>query len=151
ALRDEPVGPVAGTILASPSQHGSHAVAAALVTRAVVSWDSGQIGDALELLRDAARQHGTGISADARHAQPLLPLAAALIDLRQFSEAEDILHAADTPALRDIPADAALPLLRGRIHLAAGRLADATAEVQAAVAIGRALGAHAYAAAAHSV
>ena len=87
-LRDELAGPVADTILAAPGQHDSHAAVAALVTRAVISWDSGQISDGLELLRDAAR-HGTGISADARHVQPLLALAAALVDLRQLGEAED--------------------------------------------------------------
>jgi hypothetical protein len=46
-----------------------------LLARAVISWDSGQISDELEPLRDAAR-HGTGISADARRVQPLLALAA---------------------------------------------------------------------------
>ena len=118
-LRDELTGPVADAILAAPGQHDSPATVAALVTRAVISWDSGQIGNGLELLRDAAR-HGTGISADARHAQPLLALAAALIDLHQPGEAEDILRAADTPALQDIPAQTALSILRARSHLAAG-------------------------------
>src|SRR5215470_5485868 len=149
-LRHEPAGPVADTILAAPGQHDSHATAAARLTRAVISWDSGQISDSLGLLRDAAR-HGTEISADARHVQPLLALAAALIDLRQLSEAEDILRAADNPALHHIPAHAALSLLRARIHLAAGRLGDAAADGQAALTIARALRAHGYAAAAHSV
>jgi DNA-binding CsgD family transcriptional regulator len=149
-LRDELAGPVAATILAAPGQHDSHATAAARLTRAVTTWDGGQISDGLELLRDAAR-HGTGISADARHVQPLLALAAALIDLRQHGEAEDILRAAENPALRNIPAGAVLSLLRGRIHLAAGRLADAAAEGQAALAVAQGLGAHGYAAAAHSV
>ena len=149
-LRDELAGPVADAILAAPGQHDSHAAAAARLARAVISWDSGQISDGLELLRDAAR-HGTGISPDARHVQPLLALAAALVDLRQLGEAEDILRAADHPALQDIPAQAALSLLRARIHLAAGRLAEAAADGRAALAIARALGAHGYAATAHSV
>ncbi len=149
-LRDELAGPAAGTILAAPGQHDSHAAAAARLTRAVIDWDSGQISDGLELLRDAAR-HGAGISADARHVQPLLALAAALVDLRQLGEAEDILRAADQSALRNIPADAALSLLRGRIHLAAGRLADAAADGRAALAIARVLDAHGYATAAHCV
>ena len=149
-LRDDLAGPAADTILAAPGQHDSHAAAAARLTRAVISWDSGQISDALELLRDAAR-HGTGISADARHVQPLLALAAALVDLRQLGEAEDILRAADHPALQDIPAQAALSILRARIHLAAGAMTDAAADARAALAIARALGAHGYAATAHSV
>jgi len=149
-LRDEHAGPVADPILAGVGQHDSQAAAAACLTRAVISWDSGQVSDGLELLRDAAR-HGTGISPDARHVQPLLALAAALVDLRQLGEAEDILRAADHPALRNMPAAAALFLLRGRIHLAAGRLPDAAAAGLAAVEAAEALGAHGYAATAHSV
>jgi DNA-binding CsgD family transcriptional regulator len=149
-LRDELAGPVADTILAAPGQHDSHAAAAARLTRAVISWDSGQISDGLEMLRDAAR-HGTGTSADARQVQPLLALAAALVDLRKLGEAEDILRAADNPALQYIPAAAALSLLRGRLHLAAGRLADAAAAGQAALTTAEAIAAHGYAATAHSV
>ena len=148
-LRDELAGSVADTVLAAPDQHDSHAVAAARLARAAISWDSGQISGSLELLRDAAR-HGTGISADARHVQPLLALAAALVDVRQLGEAEDILRAADHPALETMPAQAALFLLRARIHLASGRLTDAAADAQAALGAARDLGAHGYAAAAHS-
>ena len=149
-LRDDLAGPAADTILAAPGQHDMHTVMAAMVTRAIISWDNGQISDGLELLRDAARQ-GTGISADARQVQPLLALAAALVDLRQLGEAEDILRAADHPALENIPARAARSLLRARIHLAGGRLADAAADAEAALAIARDLGAHGYTAAAHNV
>ncbi len=149
-LRDELAAPVADTILAAPGQHDSAAAAAALLARAVISWDSGQICDGLELLRDAAR-HGTGITADARQVQPLLTLAAALVDLRQLGEAEDILRAADHPALENIPAQAARSLLRARIQLAAGSLEDAAAYAQAALAVARTLGADGYAATAHSV
>jgi tetratricopeptide (TPR) repeat protein len=102
------------------------------------------------LLRDAAR-HGTGITGDARHVQPLLTLAAALVDLRQLGEAEHILPAADHPALENIPAQAARSLLRARIELAAGRLEDAAADAQAALAVARTLGADGYAATAHTV
>jgi DNA-binding CsgD family transcriptional regulator/tetratricopeptide (TPR) repeat protein len=150
ALRDEAAGPVADTILAAPAQHDSDAAMAARLARAVLSWDHGQIGDSLGLLRDAAR-YGTGISPDARQVQPLLALAAALTDLRQLGEAEDILRAADHPVLENIPAEAGLSLLRARIHLAAGRVADAAADARAALDTARALGAHGYAATAHSV
>jgi DNA-binding CsgD family transcriptional regulator len=150
ALRDDSAGPAADAILAGPGRHDSHVATAARVTRAVICWESGQIGDGIELLRDAARD-GTGISADARHVQPLLVLAAALVDLRQLGEAEDVIRAADNPALQNIPARAALSLLRGRIHLAGGRPADAAADAQAALSQAEALGAHAYAATAHSL
>jgi DNA-binding CsgD family transcriptional regulator/tetratricopeptide (TPR) repeat protein len=149
-LRDELGGPVADAIIAAPGQHDSHTVAAALVTRAVMTWDKGQISDGLELLRDAAR-HGGGISPDARDAQPLLALAAALIDLRQLDEAENILQAADNQTLHGIPAQAALSILRARIHLANGRLADAAAASQAALATAEAIGADGYASTTRSV
>jgi DNA-binding CsgD family transcriptional regulator/tetratricopeptide (TPR) repeat protein len=149
-LRDDLAGRVADTVLAAPGQHDSHAAAAARLARAVISLDSGQLGEGLALLRDAAR-YGTRMSPDARHVQPLLALAAVLVDLRQLGEAEDILRGADNPALRDIPAGAALSLLRARIHLAVGRLADAAADGRAALAMARVLGADGYAATAHCV
>ena len=149
-LHDELAGPIADTVLADPSQHDSHAAAAALVARAVISWDNGQVSDGLALLRDAAR-HGAGTSPDARDVQPLLALAAALVDLRQLDEAAEILHAADSQALHGIPAQAGLSLLLARTHLAAGRLPDAEAAGLAALATAEALGAHGYVAAARCV
>ena len=150
ALRDERAGPAASAILADPGQHDSHATAAARLTRACIGWDSGQISDGLELLREAVR-HGTGIGPDARQVQPLLALAAALTDLRQLDEADVILRAADHPALHGIPAQAGLFILRARVHLACGRLPDAAAEGRAALAIAEALDAHGYATTAHCV
>lgn len=150
ALRDEQAGRIAGAILAAPDQYDSHAAVAALATRAVVAWEAGQIGEGLELFRDAARR-GTGISVDARHVQPLLALAAALVDLRQLDEAEGILRAADTQALRGIPAQAGLSIVQARIGLARGQLADAAAAGQQALAAAQALGAHGYADTAHGV
>jgi DNA-binding CsgD family transcriptional regulator len=50
-----------------------------------------------------------------------------------------------------MPAQAGLSILRARIHLARGRLPDAVAEGRAALAIAQTLGAHGYAATAHSV
>ena len=148
--RDELAGPAAGAVLADPGQHDRHVVAAALVTRAVISWDNGLLDEGLELLRDAAR-HGTGMSPDARQVQPLLALAAGLIDLRRLEEAEQILPAADSEPLPGIPARAALSILRARLHLAAGRLPAAAAAGQAALDTAEALGAYGYAAAAHCV
>jgi DNA-binding NarL/FixJ family response regulator len=156
ALRDEHAGPAADAslaaeaTLAATAPHDHPGAAAARLTRAVFSWDNGHIGAGLELLRDTAR-HGTGISADARQVQPLLAFAAALVDLRDLAEADTVLTAADHPALYGIPAQAGLSILRARVHLAYGRLSDAADAAQAAVAIAQDLGAHGYAAAAHSV
>ena len=149
-LNDEATGPIASTILADPSQHDGHAVVTALVASAIMSWVSGQISEGLELLRDAAR-HQAGISPDARDVQPLLVLAAALVDLRKLDEGEEVLHAADSQTLCGIPAQAVLSILRARICLATGRLSDAAAAGQAALDTAETLGAHGYASAAHCV
>ena len=142
--------PLADTILADPSQHDSHTIMAALAARALIAWDNGQISESLGLLHDAARR-GTGISPDARHPQPLLALAAALVDLRQLNEADSILHAADHPALHAIPAHAGLSILCARIHLANGCLPAADAAGRAALADAETLGADGYASTAHCV
>ena len=150
APRDGLAGRRADAILADPSQHDGHTIMAALAARAVIAWDNGRISEALALLRDAARS-GAGISPDARHPQPLLALAAALVDLRQLDEADSILRAADHPALHGIPAHAGLLILRARLQLANGRLPDADATGRAALAGAETLGADGYASTAHCV
>jgi DNA-binding CsgD family transcriptional regulator len=147
SLHDETASSLAGTVLAAPGRYGHHVVVAALVTLASANRDQGRLGESLELLRDAARRE-TALSPDARHAQPLLVLAAALADLRQLAEAQAILDAADGRALRGIPAQAAASIVRARIHLASGRLTDAAAEAGRALTIAETLGAHGYASAA---
>jgi DNA-binding CsgD family transcriptional regulator len=149
-LHDELAGSAARAILADPSQHDSRAAVAAQVASAVISWDSGQVSEALALLRDAARE-GTGTSSDARDVQPLLALAAALVDLRQLDEAEEILRALDRQTLHGIPAQAAASILDARIHLATSRLPDAEAAGLAALASAETLGARGYATVAHCV
>jgi len=149
-LRGDLAGSLIAPVLAASGQHDSRTVTAALITCAVMSWDTGKVGEGLELLRDAVRQE-TGTSPDARHAQPLLAFAAALVDLRQLGQAEEILRAADNQALPGIPAQAALAILRARIHLASGRLTEATALAGHGLAAAAALGADGYSAAAHRV
>jgi DNA-binding CsgD family transcriptional regulator/tetratricopeptide (TPR) repeat protein len=149
-LRGEVAGSLIESVLAAPGQFDGHAVVAALTTRAVMSWDKGRVSEGLELLRDAVR-HETGISSDARHVQPLLALAAVLVDLRQLDQAEEILSVADNQALDGIPAQAAVSILRARVHLANGRLAEAAAAGEEGLSVAEALGAHGYSAAAHRV
>lgn len=150
SAHDESAGALARTVLEKPDQYGRHVAVAALIALAVMSWDRGQVSQALELLRDAARR-GTATSPDARHAQPLLALAAGLVDLRQFEEAEAALEAAESPALRAIPLQTAASIVRARIHLAHGRLVDAAAAAERALADAESLGAHGYASAARCV
>jgi DNA-binding CsgD family transcriptional regulator len=150
-LRDnQAAGRIAAVVLAAPGEHGKQVVAAAHVVHAMISWDEGRISEALELLRDAAR-HGTGVSPDARHFQPLLALASGLVDLRLLDEAEGVIRAADTGTLHGIPSQAVPGILRARMHLAEGRVSDAAAEGEAALSTARALGADGYTSAAHCV
>jgi DNA-binding CsgD family transcriptional regulator len=141
---------IADTILAAPDDYSDPAIAAARVAHAMINWQRGQLGGALELLREAARQ-GTGLSSDARQFQPMLVLAACLVDLRQLGQAEELLRVADTQPLHGIPSQAVLPILRARISLANGRLSDAAAEGETALAASLTLTAHAYTSAAHCV
>ena len=149
-LRDERAARTADTVLAAPGRHGRHVTAAAMVTRALIARDQGQAGEALDLLRDAARHDGAPVR-DARRVQPLLALAGILIDLCQLGEAASILGIVGDSGLDRIPAQSALCLLRGRIHQAAGRPADAAREGNTALRTALDLGAHAHAAAARSL
>jgi DNA-binding CsgD family transcriptional regulator len=147
---NQTVDRVAAGILAAPDEHGRPAVAAAHVTRALVSWDEGRISEALELLRQAAH-HGTGVSPDARDVQPLLVLAACLVDLRLLEEAAAVLRAADTETLHGIPSQAVPGILRARIHLAMGRSSDAASEGRKALEAAQATAAHGCTSVAHSL
>jgi DNA-binding CsgD family transcriptional regulator len=149
ALTGMPAECTAGTGFPSDARPGSSAAAAALILQASLCWDSGHIRESVELMRDAAR--GSGISLDARDAQPLLGLAATLTDMRKLDDAEAILGAATASDMSNLPAGAAVALLRSRIHLAAGRLGPACAEAGAALAHAQTLAADAYVAAARSV
>jgi DNA-binding CsgD family transcriptional regulator len=130
-------------------RRGMSAIPAALVLQACRRWDSGQASESLELAREAAR--AGGISPDARDAQPLLVMAAILVDMRELDEAAVVLGAATAADLTCLPAGSAVRLLRARLHLAAGRLSDASAEAAAALAHARALDAGSYVATAQSV
>jgi DNA-binding CsgD family transcriptional regulator/tetratricopeptide (TPR) repeat protein len=149
-LGDEGAGRSADAVLAAPGRHAGHVVAAAMVTRALMARDEGRVGEALDLLRDAGRHDGAP-APDARRAQPLLALAGTLIDVRQLAEAARILGIAGNAGLDHIPARAALSILRARIHLAAGRLAEAAGEADVALRTAEKLGAGGYAATARSM
>ncbi|HEY6501512.1 MAG TPA: helix-turn-helix transcriptional regulator, partial [Streptosporangiaceae bacterium] len=148
--RDPALGPAADRALAASGPGDGPVVAAARIGRSVLAWDHGRVGDGLDLLRDAART-GPGVSPDTRQPQPLLALAAALIDLRELGAATGILRTVERCGLPGGPARAALSLLQARRLLAGGRLAEAATEGQAALALAGQLGAHGYRAAAHHV
>jgi DNA-binding CsgD family transcriptional regulator/tetratricopeptide (TPR) repeat protein len=149
-LRGEGAAPVIAPVLAAPGRFDGRTVVAALTADAVVRWDQGQIGEGLRRLRDAVRREG-GISRDARHGQPLLALASALVDLRQLDQAEEMLRVAGSQPLDSTPARAAVCILRARIELAAGELTRASAAAADGLAVAESLGADGHASAAHCV
>lgn len=134
---------VAADVLAAADEHAGHVILAARTARAALMWDEGRIIEALELLREAARRGG--VSPDARHSQPLLLLAARLIDLRQLDEAASLVQAAEDGAPDGGLATIILPVLRARLHVAGGRFDSADAEAASALEAAESAGADAYA------
>ena len=149
ALGDESAGPAADEVLAVTARRGSRAAAAAMVARADISRRAGRPGDALELLRGAAS--ATTEVACAPPAEPLLALAATLVDVRELDEAAETLRAAEGRPPADGPAAVAVSLLMARVHLAAGRPGDAAACAESALAAAEDAGARGYAAVARGL
>jgi DNA-binding CsgD family transcriptional regulator len=150
ALRGEGAGSAIAPVLAAPDRFDGRAVVAALAADAARRWDRGQLDDGLELLRDAVRREAR-IPLDARRLPPLLMLAAALVDVRQLDQAEEILRVADHQPLDGTPARAALSILRARIALTRGQLTAAAAAAEDGLAAAETLGADGHSSAAHCV
>jgi DNA-binding CsgD family transcriptional regulator len=139
----------ADMVRASVVRPGPRATAAALILDADRCWDRGQIRESLELLHAAARR--SRISPDAREAQPMIVLAAALVDVRELTEAEAILDAAARPGLDRLAPGAAHALVRARLQMAAGQFAGAAVEAKVALHHAEAVEAHSYASTARNL
>ncbi len=132
---------LAETILAAPDQHGVAAVAGAQLVLAAVSWENGWASRGLGHARSAVRRI-SGIAPDARHFQPLLTLAAMLVDLRMLDEATAVIQAAagDVQALRSSGTEPVPGILCARMDLALGRTEAAAASAETALRTARAQG-----------
>jgi ATP/maltotriose-dependent transcriptional regulator MalT len=131
---------------------GDPAQAAALQVVAAINWDEGRLERGLRLISEAVRR-ARGISPDIRDFQPLLALAAMLIDVRRLEEAEEVILAASDgmrefhpSALESVPA-----ALRARVELARGRTDDANAEAEKALTIADTFGVPPHCSLAHSL
>jgi DNA-binding CsgD family transcriptional regulator len=133
---------LAEAILAAPGQHEPAAVAGAQLVLAAISWEGGWASRGLGHARGAVRRI-SGISPDARHFQPLLALAAMLVDLCMLDEASAVIQAAaaDVPALRSSGAEPVPGILHARVDLALGRTEAAAAAAETALGTARAHGA----------
>jgi DNA-binding CsgD family transcriptional regulator/tetratricopeptide (TPR) repeat protein len=130
---------LAEAILATPDRHSVAAVAGAQLVLAAISWDDGWASRGLGHTRSAVRRI-SGISPDARHFQPLLTLAAMLVDLRMLDEASAVIQAAagDDQALRSSGTEPVPGILRARVDLALGRTDAAASAAEAALRSARA-------------
>ena len=131
---------------------GDPAQAAALQVVAAIDWDEGRLERGLRLISEAVRR-ARGITPDIRDFQPLLALAAMLIDVRRLDEAEEVILAAcdgmrefRPSALESVPA-----VLRARVELARGQMNDALSAAQSALTIADAFGVPPYGSLAHSL
>jgi DNA-binding CsgD family transcriptional regulator len=130
---------LAEAIMAAPDQHSVAAVAGAQLVLAAVSWEDGWASRGLGHARSAVRRIG-GVSPDARHFQPLLTLAAMLVDLRMLDEASAVIQAAagDDQALRSSGTEPVPAILHARVELALGRTEAAAAAAETALRTARA-------------
>ena len=130
---NEKAGRVATAILAERPE----VVVAALLVLALAAWDSGRGAEALDLAADAVRAE-TGQPPQAQRFYPDLFLAAKLINVHRFSEAQAVMNSLDRldapPAVSWTASST--HTLRARMALAAGGLDDTAAE--AGLALGRA-------------
>ena len=130
---------LAETILAAPGQYGVAAVAGAQLVLAAIGWDDGWASRGLGYARSAVRRI-SGVAPDTRHFQPLLTLAAMLVNLRMLDEASAVIQAAagDVQALRSSGTEPVPGLLRARVNLALGRTDAAAAGAETALRTARA-------------
>ena len=145
-------GSLAEDIRTASRELGDPAQAAALQVAAAINWDEGRLERGLRLISEAVRR-ARGITPDVRDFQPLLALAAMLIDVRRLEEAEDVILAASDgiqefrpSALESVPA-----VLRARVELARGRTDDAHAEAEKALTIADTFGVPPHRSLAHSL
>ena len=134
-LRDnEKAGRVATAILAERRAERPEVIVAALLVLSLVAWDSGRVAEALDLAADAVRTEATQ-PPQAQRFHPDLFLAARLINVHRFPEAQAVMNSLDP--LDEPPAvswtASSTGTLRARMALAAGRLDVAAAEAGSAL------------------
>lgn len=111
--------------------------AGTLTDLALLAWDEGRLSYGLELARAAVERPADG----PRQQQPRAVLASMLIDLWLLDEAQTTTEIAAAEAGCEPAWAAEIPVLRARLHLAAGRLGSAIEHAQAALAAAGPLGA----------
>jgi DNA-binding CsgD family transcriptional regulator len=121
----------AGAILAGAGREDQPRRAAALLVRAMHTWQAGQLAAALDIAWAAARMAGTATTLTSRGIAPLL-LGGMLATLGQLDQADEVIRGLQTAAAATAPAgrDPSTEILAAALALAAGRPAEAVAGAQ---------------------
>jgi ATP/maltotriose-dependent transcriptional regulator MalT len=135
----------AEAILAERDQHGASAQAGALVLLRNVAWAEGRVADGLAYIREAA-QIAAGGAIGAHSAASRLSLVICLVNVGQFTGAEDVLQSVDEEieAMGHTVQAAGAAFVRAYLRLVTGRLNDAAAEAEAGLEIADELGTHSF-------
>jgi DNA-binding CsgD family transcriptional regulator len=120
-----------GALLAGPAQQDQPMLAAALLVRAMHTWQAGQLAAALDSAREAARMAGTATTLTCRGIAPLL-LGGMLVSLGQLDQADEAIRGLRATAAATAPGgrDPSTEILAAGLALAAGRPAEAVAGAQ---------------------
>jgi DNA-binding CsgD family transcriptional regulator len=121
----------AEAILARAGQQDQPRRAAALLVRALHTWQAGQLAAALDIAQEAARLASTATRLTCRGIAPLL-LGGMLVSVGQLDQADEVLGGLQTAAATTAPGgrDPGTEILAAAVALAAGRPADAVAGAQ---------------------
>jgi DNA-binding NarL/FixJ family response regulator len=122
---------LATSIISEPGKKRTDVIVAALLSIALVMWDTGRLAEALDLAAQAAQRTATEFSGPKGY-QPHLFLVSRLIDIRRLDEAIAIMESvelAEAAGAGPWPRGTA-GALRARIALAAGQLEEAAAEAE---------------------
>lgn len=119
-------------ILGAPDRHAHAVQAGAMTFRAFGQWRNGQVGAAVESLREAVALDRGGEGARLQFLDPRWFLGFALIRTDEFDEAAAVVQSSVRPTGSDVRTLAAA-VLRAQLHLAQGRLDEAEEAARAGV------------------
>jgi DNA-binding CsgD family transcriptional regulator len=134
--------PAVAILAATPSAREDESLAGALTTMGSLAWTEGRVSDSILLLGAAVTRARRGRFAD-RAMHPRQSLAALLAAIGEFDEAEALLteDLADIRLGDDRGWAVGVAVRRSRLHLGAGRIAQAVADANAALALAEEMGA----------
>lgn len=121
----------AGALLAQAGREDQPTLAAALLVRAMHTWQKGQLAAALDIAREAARVASTATTLTCRGIAPLL-LGGMLVSLGQLDQAGEVIRGLQAAAAATAPGgrDPSTEILAAGLALTAGLPAEAVTGAQ---------------------